>query len=98
MQVRMVADSANRRSFVGGCDARIIMGDDEGALLRLWKEKRGEAEPEDLSRNLVGDVGVATEALNRLWFQHNTGQIVAAVQQRIEHPVIRFLAATLDGM
>jgi predicted phage-related endonuclease len=88
----------DRRRFVGGSDARIIMGDDEGALLRLWKEKRGEAEPEDLSRNLVVQLGVATEALNRLWFQHNTGQIVAAVQQRVEHPVIRFLAATLDGM
>ena len=43
MQVRMVADSANRRSFVGGSDARIIMGDDDAALLRLWREKRGEA-------------------------------------------------------
>jgi len=25
------------------------MGDDEAALLRLWREKRGEAEPEALS-------------------------------------------------
>jgi hypothetical protein len=25
------------------------MGDDEAALLRLWREKRGEIEPEDLS-------------------------------------------------
>ena len=41
-----------RRSFVGGSDARIIMGGDEAALLRLWREKRGEAEPEDLSSNL----------------------------------------------
>ena len=37
-----------RRSFIGGSDARIIMGEDEGALVRLWREKRGEAEPEDL--------------------------------------------------
>ena len=50
---KMVADSANRRSFIGGSDARIIMGDDEAALLRLWREKRGEAEPEDLSANLI---------------------------------------------
>ena len=41
----MVADSTNRRSFIGGSDARIIMGDDETALLRLWREKRGEIEP-----------------------------------------------------
>src|SRR5271155_2962353 len=39
----------NRRSFIGGSDARIIMGSDEEALLRLWREKRGEVEPEDLS-------------------------------------------------
>jgi len=36
----------DRRYFIGGSDARIIMGDDEGALIRLWREKRGEAEPE----------------------------------------------------
>jgi hypothetical protein len=74
------------------------MGDDEGALLRLWREKRGEADPEDLSGNLVVQLGVATEALNRHWFERNTGQVVSAVQRRVRHPVIRFLAATLDGM
>ena len=31
----------DRRSFIGGSDARIIMGKDEAALLRLWREKRG---------------------------------------------------------
>jgi hypothetical protein len=41
--------SVHRRYFIGGSDARIIMGDDEAALLRLWREKRGEIEPEDLS-------------------------------------------------
>ena len=34
----------NRRMFVGGSDARIIMGQDEAPLVRLWREKRGEAE------------------------------------------------------
>ena len=57
-----------RRRFIGGSDARIIMGNDEAALLRLWREKRGEAEPEDLAGNLVVQLGVATEALNRLWY------------------------------
>ena len=46
-----------RRGFVGGSDARIIMGEDEGALVRLWREKRGEAEPEDLSGNLIVQLG-----------------------------------------
>jgi len=43
----------DRRAFIGGSDARIIMGDDEGTLLRLWQEKRGELEPEDLINNLI---------------------------------------------
>ena len=42
----------SRDHFIGGSDARIIMGNDEAALQRLWREKRGEAEPEDLSGNL----------------------------------------------
>ena len=46
-----------RRGFIGGSDARIIMGNDEAALLRLWREKRGEAEPEDLSGNLIVQLG-----------------------------------------
>jgi predicted phage-related endonuclease len=39
-----------RRHFIGGSDARIIMGQDEKALQRLWREKRGEAAPIDLSQ------------------------------------------------
>ena len=54
-----------RRYFIGGSDARVILGDDEGALLRLWREKRGEVEPEDLSGNLAVHLGLATENLNR---------------------------------
>ncbi|MGH6681569.1 MAG: YqaJ viral recombinase family protein, partial [Bradyrhizobium sp.] len=54
-------DFAERRSFIGGSDARIIMGEDEAGLLRLWREKRGEVEPEDFSRNLVVQLGVVTE-------------------------------------
>jgi len=88
----------NRRSFLGGSDARIIMGSDEAALIRLWQEKRGEIEPEDFSDNLLVQLGVATESLNRLWFERNTGQAVKEVQRWIRHPVIRWLAATVDGM
>lgn len=88
----------DRLSFVGGSDARIIMGDDEAALLRLWREKRGEEEPEDLSRNLIVQLGRVTEDLNREWYEGNTGQAVSQVQRRVFHPVKRWMAATLDGM
>ena len=67
---------SRRNGFIGGSDARIIMGNDEAALLRLWREKRGEAEPEDLSGNLIVQLGLVTEALNRHWYERNTGQTV----------------------
>ena len=50
------------------------MGDDEAALFRLWREKRGEVEPEDLSGNLIVQLGLVTEPLNRSWYQRNTGR------------------------
>ncbi len=86
-----------RRSFIGGSDARIIMGKDEAALLRLWREKRGEAEPQDLSGNLIVQLGIVTEELNRRWYEANTGQAVTDVQKRIRHPGLHWMAATLDG-
>jgi hypothetical protein len=74
------------------------MGNDEAALVRLWREKRGEVEPEDLSDNLIVQLGAVTEHLNRHWFERNTGQVVTEMQRRVFHPVKRWMAATLDGM
>jgi predicted phage-related endonuclease len=87
----------DRKCFIGGSDARIIMGNDEAALLRLWREKRGEAEPEDLSGNLIVQLGLVTEGLNRRWFEANTSQVLTDVQRQVRHPVLRWMAATLDG-
>ena len=89
--------AGGRRNFIGGSDARIIMGDDEAALIRLWREKRGEIEPEDLSGNLLVQLGLATEDLNRRWYEANTGQLITHVQRKIRHPVLRCMGATLDG-
>src|SRR5580704_2529778 len=88
----------DRRLFIGGSDARIIMGTDEAALLRLWQEKRGEVGPEDLSGNLIVQLGLVTEPLNRHWYERNTGQAIKEVQRRVRHAVVRWMAATLDGM
>jgi predicted phage-related endonuclease len=87
----------SRTSYIGGSDARIIMGDDEQALLRLWREKRGEVEPKDLSTNLVVQLGVVTEDLNRRWYEANTGQVITDIQRRLRHPILRWMGATLDG-
>src|SRR5580658_1272074 len=87
----------DRRGFIGGSDARIIMGEDEKALTRLWQEKRGEVQPEDLSGNLIVQLGVVTEDLNRRWYEANTGQVVTDIQKHVRHPTVRWLAATPDG-
>jgi predicted phage-related endonuclease len=78
----------SRRCFIGGSDARIIMGKDEAALIQLWREKRGEAEPEDFSGNLVVQLGAATENLNRSWYERNTGRRVTDVQRKVKHSAI----------
>jgi predicted phage-related endonuclease len=88
----------DRRSFIGGSDARIIMGDDEPALIRLWREKRGEIEPQDLSGNLIVQLGSVTEPLNRLWYERNSGKTIKDVQRHVRHPVVKWMAATLDGV
>jgi predicted phage-related endonuclease len=71
MEARVRASDLNktkhliRRNFIGGSDARTIMGDDQAKLLMLWQEKRGERPSEDLSGNLIVQLGSVTEDLNR---------------------------------
>jgi predicted phage-related endonuclease len=90
-------DPEARRHFIGGSDARVIMGSDEAALLRLWREKRGEVDPEDLSGNLVVQLGLATEELNRRWYEANSGHVITDAQRQVRHGALQWMAATLDG-
>lgn len=87
----------DRRSFIGGSDARIIMGEDQDKLIRLWREKRGEVEAVDLSRELIVQLGTTTEDLNRTWYERTSGNRVEDVQRRVRHPVHKWMGATLDG-
>ena len=73
MRTSKLPDSLERRHFIGGSDAR-IMGQDEKALAQLWQEKRGEIGPEDLSGNLIVQLGLATEDLNPPRYDHHTGR------------------------
>ena len=92
------AGPVDRRTFVGGSDTRIIMGSDDAALTRLWREKRGEAVPEDLSGNLIVQLGSVTEDLNRAWYERNAGRRVRDVQRHVRHSLIPWMGATLDGI
>jgi predicted phage-related endonuclease len=73
------------------------MGEDEDKLIRLWREKRGETPFEDLSGVLIVQLGTVTEDLNRQWFERNTGHSVKDIQKRIQHPIHKWMRATLDG-
>jgi predicted phage-related endonuclease len=87
-----------RRQFIGGSDARIIMGKDEMALLRLWREKRGEEAAPDLAGVLIVQLGRVTEDLNRRWYELNSGHRIGDVQRHVIHGTIPWMAATLDGL
>ena len=88
---------AERRKGIGGSDATIIMSGDPEKILRLWKEKRQEIEPEDLSNILPVMMGSFTEPFNIEWFEKQTGKTVTGrgdMRVSQEHPWMR---ATLDG-
>ena len=87
----------DRRSFIGGSDARIIMGDDQDKLIRLWREKRGEALPLDLSNDLIVQLGSITEDLNRSRYERTSGHTVGDIQRKVRHPIHKWMGATLDG-
>ena len=93
-----IEDLEDRSHFIGGSDARIIMGGDEAALIQRWQEKRDLAPPPDLSGNLIVQLGLVTEGLNRFWFERMSGHRVGQCQTRKFHPSIVWMAATLDGL
>src|SRR6202158_1722099 len=93
-----MAQLVDRRHFIGGSDARIIMGKDEKALLRLWREKRGEVAVLDLSGVLIVQLGLVTEDLNQRWYEQNSGLQISDVQRHAIHRTIPWMAATLDGL
>ncbi|WP_298872728.1 YqaJ viral recombinase family protein [uncultured Bradyrhizobium sp.] len=87
----------DRRQYIGGSDARIIMGNEEADLVRLWREKRGELDAQDLSNNLVVQLGNVTEELNRRWYERSSGYTIIDIQNHLRHPVHKWMGATLDG-
>ena len=77
-------------------NARILMGQDEPALTRLWRRKRGEVVP-DGPEELVLQFAKATEAINRTVFERQTGKRVVEGARRFRHPVLKWMGAVLDG-
>lgn len=92
-----VADLAIRKDFIGGSDANTIMGGNADRLIRLWREKRGEVEGEDLSDILAVQMGSFTEPFNVAWYEKQTGDTVTERGVAAVAPAVSYMRATLDG-
>lgn len=88
---------AERRNYIGGSDANTILSGNEERILNLWREKRGEQEPEDLSDVLAVQMGSWTEDLNLYWYEKQTGHKVTARNVQKQHPTHTFIKARADG-
>jgi predicted phage-related endonuclease len=97
MTSQLWKNPANRRPFVGGSERPHRYGDRRGGPDQVVREER-RGRPLDLSGELIVQLGLATEELNRHWFERNTGNKVGDVQRRMRHPVVRWMGATLDGL
>jgi hypothetical protein len=51
----------------------------------------------DLSGVLIVQLGVATEDLNRRWYELNSGYRISDIQRHAIHRTIPWMAATLAG-
>jgi predicted phage-related endonuclease len=87
----------DRRSGIGGSDARIIMSGDQDAIEELWLQKRGENEGRDYSDVLLVQMGVILEDLNCDWFEAQTGYEVRNEQDRRVFAGWERATCTLDG-
>jgi predicted phage-related endonuclease len=89
---------AGRKNSLGGSDANILLAGDDNAILRLYQEKTGEREGEDLSKVLPVQMGSFTEEFNRYWFELQTGREVTHDGLQDKHPEYPFMHYTRDGV
>ena len=92
-----LAAIAERVGSIGGSDANTILSGSGERILRVWREKRGQEVPEDLSNKLPVMFGSWTEAFNRQWYEKLVGHAVTRVGERLHCPVRSCRSATLDG-
>ena len=97
-QLRLGAVAERERARgIGGSDANVILSGDSERIRELWLQKRGEAEPPDLSSYLPVMLGCWTEAFNRQWFEQVTAKAVSRVGASVECTVRAWRRCTLDG-
>lgn len=93
-----VEEVASRREGIGGSDANVILSGNPERVRTLWLEKRGEAEPADLSDHLPAMLGCWTEPFNRLWFEKIAGRSVTGIGKVVHCSRYDWRRCTLDGL
>jgi len=86
-----------RRAGIGGSDANVILSGDDDRISRLWREKRGEVAPEDLSHVLPVMMGTWTEEFNRQWYEKLSGLLVNNAGASLACDRLAWRRCTLDG-
>ena len=77
--------------------APVIMAGERDELIRLWQERIGEIEPEDLSQKWPVALGVHCEPLILDWHERKMGMELTERGSFHTHPVYRNIGATLDA-
>lgn len=87
-----------RKHVIGGSDANTIMSGNAEAIMRLWEEKTGKRESEDLSDVLPVQLGAFTEPFNVLWFCRATDRVVKNQGEEFMSMDYPMMACTVDGL
>lgn len=87
-----------RNSFIGGSDAGAILGVNPWkSPLKLWAEKTGLIEPDDLSQNEAVQFGIAFENAVCAYTKQKFGVQICVYPHEV-HPDFEYIQGHLDGV
>jgi hypothetical protein len=90
-------ERCERGCGIGGSDANVILSEDRERIMNLWREKRGEQEPADLSDRLPVMLGNWTEDFNRQWYEKISRFQVSHIGLSARCSTYQWRRCTLDG-
>lgn len=90
-------DKNERKNYLGGTDAAGVLSMSRWTTpLKIWAEKTGNIEIEDISEKLQVKLGNKLEATVAELFVEETGKELQRRNETIYHPTYKFLAANID--
>ena len=88
-----------RRKYIGGSDIAVVMGMSRWKTpLKLWLEKTGQAEPDDLSQVEAVQLGTELEEFVAQKFARETGRQVRRQSKMYVHKDYPYMAAHIDRL